>query len=553
MTTSTHTYTATLLTDPETELHLDADNPGSIRLDSGRAPHVTGTLRLTPQSLDVLAALDPRETPRIRIDVAATFPTGAQTRTFDLGVRDFDRDQEDVLPELPVASDEALLIDYAPLSDDATPRTHEASLRAVCNYVLGEAIPGASLEAGPTDADVTAYWSVTNLFTNPSFENTVAGWANGSLATGLAPTTGQAWVGSYSGHWQTTGAGQSFIDFNGPISVQAGRSYVFSAYMRATVARPARLMIRFKNAAGVLLSDRYSAPVNLTTTGWTRIVNIQTAPAGATQVSAHVEYQASAAGQFPYVDGLMFYEGTEAIPYFDGATPDSSTYTYDWTGAANVSTATRTPLVERPPESLIWRAGVDALAFLSPLLQAAGLRLVCDEQRRWTLRDESYRAPGALTVRYGINMIAGRERISRDSGLWFDARVTRYTWTDADGTRQERIDAFALNTPHTRLTTLEIEAPYPGPGRSEYAVRRAQGRGREVTVTKVSDWFAAAEQPISINLDGAPTQLGITQSIEFDLSNDRMTIETRTTDTPADAVDLLAGTVDALVGTVDDL
>lgn len=74
-----------------------------------------------------------------------------------------------------------------------------------------------------------------------------------------------------------------------------------------------------------------------------------------------------------------------------------------------------------------------------------------------------------------------------------------------------------------------------------------------MSATTVANWTAKAEQPITIILDGAPTQIGATTSVSYDLAKDDMTVRTQTTDTPAGAIDLLVGTIDSLVGTIDSL
>lgn len=207
----------------------------------------------------------------------------------------------------------------------------------------------------------------------------------------------------------------------------------------------------------------------------------------------------------------------------------------------------------RLPELFTWKAGQSAIAFLQTLLQSQGLRLVCDEERQWTLRDEAWESPGTLALREPVNIHTAGETISRDTGLWRDAHVTRYRWSDASGAQQEEVDAYALVTPWSRLTLLEVDGVYPGPGRSEYIVRRAQGVGREVTVSTTSNWAADAEQPLQIIINGVPAQVGKVQSLSFDLSDDTMTVTARTTDTPAGAINLLLGTIDALPGTIDAL
>ncbi len=111
----------------------------------------------------------------------------------------------------------------------------------------------------------------------------------------------------------------------------------------------------------------------------------------------------------------MWHEGREVVPYFDGATAAGSGYTYEWQDAAHASASSRLPVTERAPELFEWRAGVSAIDFLAPLVQANGFRLVCDEQRRWTLRGVNYIAPGsAVALRYGVNIIdAGGGRLPR--------------------------------------------------------------------------------------------------------------------------------------------
>lgn len=560
MTVSEHVYTAVLIGSPDRALSVRG---GSITLDAGSTPHVTATLDisrpgrwefepidnpfsegygedpygltgyggaiLVPHWVDdpeLLSALDPRETPRVRITAAV----GGTTREFDLGIRDVDVSDDQGNLSLTLASDEALLEDYAPLADDTGARAMEGSLRSVVNYVLNKAIPGEALEAVPDiDADATAYWAISNLIFDSSFETGVSGiWGNGTNASGFARQSVHAWSGTYAGHWRSLAAGVSFASMLGPIAVREGTSYVFTSYVRATTPNPFRLLIRPEDSAGRFIAYSYSSAVAVGSS-WTRLSYVWTAPPGASRVTLHVEYQATAADQFPYIDGLMFYEGTEVVPYFDGGTPDDAGYAYGYTGDTGNSVSTRTPVIERAPESLTWRAGQTAMDFLHPLIQAAGFRLVCDERRRWTLRDESYRAPGSLAVRYGVNMQTGSYRISRDSGLWFDAAVTIYT---DPVTQVQTVDSYALTTPHTRLRTFEKNTPYPGPGFSQYAVRRAQGRGREVSASLVADWTAQADQRIQITLPNAPLQTGTAQRVTFDLDNDGMTVTARTTDTP---------------------
>lgn len=541
MTVSAPAYSATVA-----GTSIDVSD-GSVSLDAATAPHVKGEISVSGAGAALLGALDPRQSPPPRVILTCG------GRVFDLHVRDRDTDRRGSAVSVVLASDEALVQDYAPLGDDDAPFSLAASLRAVVNYVLGKAIPGAVLEVTPAlDADVTPYWAVTNLLTNSSFEGGSVGWVSGANADGAAPYASRARTGSRGLIWRSVAAGLSFVD-SVPVRVAPGRSYVLSVYINPLQTNPASLQIRFRDDANATIQFRYSTPVSAPAGTWTRLVLVVTAPPAATAATVHVAYHAAGANLYPVIDDAMFHEGTRAVPFFYPGVTSGGGYTYAWTEAAHISASTRTPDVERDPESLIWKAGQGGLDFLMPLVQARGLRLVCDERRRWTLRNESHTAAGSASLREGVNMIEAHEKISRDAGIWFDARVTRYRWMDSDGISQERVDSYALSAAYTMQQTVEIDAAYPGPGRSEYAVRRAQGIGREVSATLMADWSVTAEQPVSVLLSDTPPQSGVVSAVRFDLGRNEMTVEARTRDIGARSIDALTGTINALTGTIDNL
>ena len=496
-----------------------------------------------------LEQLDPRVTPRVVI----TASDGTTSRDFDLGVRDIDVSQREGVVTVSLASDEALLLDYAPLADDLTAWHHQASLRAVVNYVLGRVIPGAALQAAPAhDADVSAFWSVTNRVYNPACEG-IWGYSLGLNAKGLGTSPSGGVVGTKFVWWQSNAAGWSYCIADGDSRCIPGQWITGAAHLTSSSGTlQAHAVLRFFDAGGNIMVD-IPGPAVTNLGAFPRATVTAQVPPGAASVKLVAGFRATAANQTLGWDALLLVDGQRVVPYFDGGTPDDPRYVYEWSGDAYASPSTRLPVLERSPDALRWAAGQSALEFLGPLVQAAGLRLVCDELRRWTLRDEHYSAPGVLTVRQGINMVDGGYRVSRDEGLWYDAAVTLWKWTDPHGTEHERVEAFALNTPHTRAVTFEKFTAYPGPGFTEYAVRRAQGKGREVTATTVADWTANAEQLSTIILDSAPPQVGRTTEVTFDLDRDEMTVTTRTTDTPLGAVDLLPGTINALTGAINDL
>lgn len=534
MSVSTHVYSAALL-DPTGDVVLGSV-AGEVSLDASRVPHVEASLTVSVSDAMLLEQLDPRDDRRVRLDVSASFvgPGVTRARTFDLGIRSAVPNRAAGTVALRLASDELLLDDYAPLADDVTPRTLESSLRGVCGYVLGKI--GAVLSPGVVDADVTAYWRVTNLLPNPSFEVNLNGWSLGTGAANLARSTGATPVtGSWTAKFDTTSAGSCYLD-HADISVRPGTKITFAAYMVATAARPSRVMVRFKDAAGVAIRDVYSPAQTIAAFGWTRIALVGAVPPdGSVRASVHIEYQSDVPGRTVFIDAAMLYDGDELIAYGDGASPDDAHYTWEWSGAEHASVSTRTPVIEREPAALTWSAGVSGMEFLHPLLLASGLRLVCDEQRVWSLRSADYRADGAQTYRHAANITDAEEQLSRDDDAWYDAAVYVYRWSDEHGVEQERVDAFSLAPSPTKVLRREVKTPYPGPGRAEHVVRRAQGRGRTVTVSAVSGWDEYTDQLLSVLLEGTPIQTGIINRVVWNLNNDEVTVSSRTTDTPAAA------------------
>ncbi len=529
---------------------------GRITIDSGSAPHVQGSIpvALPPD----LTGLDPRVSPAPRVLI------DANGRSFDLCLRSRPIDVGGAGIELSVASDEALLEDYAPLADDEETFTLQHSVRALVNYVLAKAIPGASLAPVPdNDADVTVYTDSVNEITNPAAAVNTTSWIANGITFDRRPSS--TWFDNAAQTafrlYGVTNRADTYIDHGIANATRlAGKTMVMRAAVRtgSALTNPssdaARLSVFYSTNGGASYAQAATGVGSRGASTLTKVAFRFDLPEGVTQVIVRAYHGWRSTDAVLWSDfRLSEYTGDPTDEgYYDGLTPDTDGYSYDWEADSGLSTSIRSAIIDRPADSLLWRAGDNALEFLHPLIQSHGLRLVCDETRTWTLRDEAHTAPGAISLRQGVNIIAADENIDRDSGLWFDARITRYRWTDAQGVARERVDAFALPG-YSRVTTVEVNAPYPGPGRSEYAVRRAQGRGREVTATAPADWTTRTEQPITITLNGVPIQTGITSRVEFDIERGEMTVSTRATDTPAGAIDLLPGTINSLTGTIDNL
>ena len=558
---STHTYAAQIVGGAGLSM-----KSGRVILDSGRWPHVTGQVTVAVSDPALYAALDPRQNVRVKVTATATFPTFSQSRVFDLGVRRASPNRVGGDVVLQLASDEALLQDYAPTAEDRTPWQYQTSVRALTNYVLSKI--GATLQPGPEDADVTPYWAVTNLIPNPSVRNVVGNWIAGGVNGSLARMTGLVGgpVPGVTTYTRTTWTGNSGLGAGGAygqtgtvaptVTARPFQKYRLAVWVRANVAKSVRLSVQiFAQDGSVLSGGTDLTTVNLTANTWTLLEGTFTTPANAAKIGVFSYPPAGqqwAAGNTYDTLGWILHEGDLPVPTFDAASSGGG-YLYTASGDANVSASTRTPYpLERSPELLIWPAGKPALEFIAPILQASGLRLVCDEQRRWTLRKDDYAPAGALALRWGVNIVAAGEEVSRESDDWYDGMVVVYNWRDMFGNPQTRVDSYVLPSA-TKVLRLDVDAPYPGPGRAQWAVARAQGKGRTLEIDTVSDWSAVCEQFVTVTLDGTPVQAGKVESLEYDFGNDRMTTRTRTADIPAGAIDLLSGTIDALPGTIDSL
>lgn len=541
MSESTHVYTAVIV---GSNLPLSIRR-GSVVLDESRAPHVEGRLEIAMPAAATLAALDTRTSPppRVRLTATSTDQTGqVTTRVFDLTVRDRPIRFAPYTLELSLASDEALVSDWAPLANDEALFTRQGSLRSIVTYVLGKVIANAVLAAS-ADVAVPVYADATNEMTNSAAIVDLTGWNATNLAT-FTRATVQAWAANSAQtafNLRGTANTDSYIDTAFAASGMAGRTYLLRARQRTTnIALPSanagRLRVFYSTNGGATywsLADAYGTSAANTTSDVAMRVGF---PVGTTHIIVRAYHGFNNDQSVLWSDfRLSEYTGDPTdLAYFDGSTPGSTGYAYSWSAVAGLSLSRRKALISRDPEALLWKAGQTGMQMLAPILQSLGLRLICDETRTWSLRAEGYSATGSLAIYHGVNLIDASDKIARDDEAWFDAAVTVYRWVDRNGDTQERRDTYGP-AGYSRLRTFERSTPYPGPGFSEYAVRRAKGRGREVTATAVADWRARAEQPITIVLEGAPIQTGQTSRVTFDLDRDEMTVTTRTTDTPTAA------------------
>ncbi|WP_315107017.1 hypothetical protein [uncultured Microbacterium sp.] len=457
-------------------------------------------------------------------------------RTFNLGIRSARPDWDTGTVTVSLASDEALLDDYSPLSDFPFGAEYQTSitLHDVVSHVLNRAL-GAVLEPGDTDVDITPKFEAVNMIRNPAVVGSTLNWSPGGGCT-------ISFVGAgSSGYVRVAPAGATGAVFacdtaKWNLNCTPGNWYSFSLTARAeTAGGRGFVVIRWLDANNDTISEStgsaFPQPIDLATVPLTISGR---APSNAVKAAPYFRFTTN---RIYRLDMASLVDTTDAwvIPPFSGGDAPADGYTYHFEGPANDSPSVRTPLVERSPDLFVWKAGVSGLAFLAPIVQSVGRRLVCDEQRRWTLRPEEYRADGTQTYREGVNITAGDAELSRDDDDWFDGAVFLYSWQDRYGVEQERADVYPATGSPTKVIRREIAAPFPGPGRAEYAVRRAQGRGRVATVSARATWEERTEQSLSIGLAGAPILTGIANSVAFDLGQNTVTVSSRTVETDPSA------------------
>lgn len=173
----------------------------------------------------------------------------------------------------------------------------------------------------------------------------------------------------------------------------------------------------------------------------------------------------------------------------------------------------------RDPDALKREPGERAWDFLDSLVQSAGLRLFCDEQRRWYLVDPAgYSVPGSLRISEGTNATAASDTIdlsAGDRGItgYAETIVVRYRWTDADKVQQVAYDAAGENHGVGRL--IDVNRPFPGFGAAQAAYRKARGKGRTLALEALTDLAATPGKTLVATLPGAPVQAGVVSSVEF--------------------------------------
>jgi hypothetical protein len=497
---------------------------GTVTMDESWSPYIQSTLVVWADP-NAIEGIDPRKLTRVLVNITQRWGDengdwnsfgyrAPVTRTFDLMLRSRERDAETGELRITLSSDESLLTDKSLVATerDQTAVNYQSSLRAVVNYALGKI--GASVGAGVDTAVYVA--QAPNLILNPSGRRVLTGYTalNGTLGQDAGADTYVISNGAY---------GQGAVGILLQTSLVGGdlepnTYYTFSASIYG-VNGPGLLYVAGTGAAADAVSPSVGPGTFIRTS-----VTFKTSPSGSVYLYVLNAGNISNGWIIAFRDAQL-EKGRVMTPYFDGTMTSDNDYTRKWEGLQDKSKSIRTLRTPRGEDLLDWTPGMDLWDFLSPIVQATGFRLWCDESRVWRLAKE-----WTIQQRISISPETGVKRaldtIDRN-GDWYDSVVIKY----ADG----MVDV--AGAPGTMTLVLDYtDRPYAGPFGASYVLQRALGKGRVLDIDTLSDYTTTPGMGVSVTIPETPIQTGIVSSVTWSFPDDTMSIGSRgLTDTPANA------------------
>lgn len=161
--------------------------------------------------------------------------------------------------------------------------------------------------------------------------------------------------------------------------------------------------------------------------------------------------------------------------------------------------------------------------FIETITQAAGLKLYCDEQRRWYLVDP-VAISGDLELKDDDNITAFTKEISRD-GLWYNQAIIVYN-TISDGVIYDSYYELGSGEIKT-LYLLKENIEFPGFGAAQSIVQRAVTRGEIYSIEAIANFDARPRQTLTVDITDESVKSGVIQSVTWSLPSARMSIYIR--------------------------
>lgn len=409
------------------------------------------------------------------------------------------------------------------------------------------------------DADVTTTYALTNLVPDPRTQssNNVTDVAGTSTKTANNNTTANPSGKYQAATWSALPASPNWpgLWFCGtptsPISISPGSILFVRLAVNVSIASDVSILVNQYDSTGHRLSSTQVTTANVAASTWAVLQSTFSLRAGAQSISVGViaaprsntpPFTLNFSSPMVVVNPFGQYDtdGVTQLTYFDGATAADTYYTYAWDEAYDstttyASTSTRTPKVDRSPDSLAWSPGQSLWDLISPVVAAAGMRLFCDEQRVWRLitpdyTDVQFFINGSDSLQLaqsgkGGNLVqAGAAIDLSDEAGWFDSVIVKYSWTDANKVEQVRYDV-AGTAGSTRALLIEKATPYPGPGLAALRLARQKSMGYQLALKVISDVAAHPYNKAIVELPGDHTQINaVVSAITLDLPTDTMQV-----------------------------
>lgn len=161
--------------------------------------------------------------------------------------------------------------------------------------------------------------------------------------------------------------------------------------------------------------------------------------------------------------------------------------------------------------------------FLETITAGAGLKLYCDELRRWYLVEPTA-ISGDLVLQDTDNITAFTKSISREE-LWYNQVVIQYN-TISEGVIFDNYYAPGTGAIKT-LYILKENVEFPGWGAAETMVNRSLTRGETYSIEAIANFDARPRQTLTVDITGEPVKTGIIQSVSWSLPSARMSVDIR--------------------------
>ena len=180
-----------------------------------------------------------------------------------------------------------------------------------------------------------------------------------------------------------------------------------------------------------------------------------------------------------------------------------------------------------------WQAGVSAWDFLAPLVQLAGGRLWCDENRGWHLESPMANNDSTVAVTATETMTDFTDTITRD-GDWADAVLVKYKWVKVNGLAGSLTDyARSYAGPVSKTYVVEYDlgtrpnAFVPAYGAAANLFAQVNALGRTVPVAAVNDFAAVPGGTLTATLPDTTTLSGRIAAVTWNFQSREMRVSTR--------------------------